>query len=87
MAHTALMSPSSILAVYGDITAETTLGRSAAAVGDKLRERGFELITARSAADGVSAILADPLIGCVTVDVDLDKCGGAEDVLVAFRAQ
>jgi hypothetical protein len=87
MARTAFMSPLSILAVYGDITAETTLGRSAVAVGDKLRERGFELVTARSAADGVSAILADPLISCVMVDFDLDKSGGAEDVLRAFRAR
>jgi hypothetical protein len=61
--HASVMSPLSILAVYGDITAETTLGRAAVAVGDKLRARGFEVITARSAADGVSAILADPLIG------------------------
>ena len=30
--------------------------------------------------------MADPLIGCVMVDVDLDKSGGAEDVLRAFRA-
>ena len=54
--------------------------------GEKLRARGFEVITARSVADGVSAIMADPLIGCVMVDVDLDKSGGAEDVLRAFRA-
>jgi arginine decarboxylase len=87
MAHATLMSPLSILAVYGDITSETTLGRSAVAVGDKLRAFGFEVITARSAPDGVSAILADPLIGCVMVDVDLDKSGGAEAVLRAFRAR
>jgi arginine decarboxylase len=87
MAHATLTSPLNILAVYGDITAETTSGRSAVAVGDKLRARGFEVITARSAADGVSAILADPLIGCVMVDVGLDKSGGAEEVLRAFRAR
>ena len=86
MAPATLMSPLSILTVYGDITAGTTLGRSAVAVGEKLRARGFEVITARSVADGVSAIMADPLIGCVMVDVDLDKSGGAEDVLRAFRA-
>ena len=43
MAPATLMSPLSILAVYGDITAGTTLGRSAVAVGEKLRERGFEV--------------------------------------------
>ena len=86
LAPATLMSPLSILTVYGDITAGTTLGRSAVAVGEKLRARGFEVITARSVADGVSAIMADPLIGCVMVDVDLDKSGGAEDVLRAFRA-
>jgi arginine decarboxylase len=85
--HASVMSPLSILAVYGDIIAETTLGRAAVAVGDKLRARGFEVVTARSAADGVSAILADPLIGCVMVDVDLDNSDGAEDVLRAFRAR
>jgi len=56
------MAPLSILAVSGDIARETTVGRSAVAVGDKLRALGFEVIRARSAADGVSAILSDPLM-------------------------
>ena len=70
MAHATLVAPLSILVVYGDIVRETTVGRSAIAVGDKLRALGFEVITARSAVYGVSAILADPLIGCVIIDVD-----------------
>src|SRR6187551_840208 len=86
MTRDVLTSPFSVLAVYGDIRAETTLGRAAVAVADKLRARGFEVISARSAADGVAAIQSDPLTGCVIVDVDLDEFGGAEEVLRAFRA-
>ena len=87
MAHAALMSPLSILAVFGDIQVGTTLQRSGIALVEKLRERGFEVIPARSAADGASAIWSDPLIGSVIVDADLDQSGGAETVLRAFRAR
>jgi arginine/lysine/ornithine decarboxylase len=74
-----------VLVVYGDIAEGTTLARSGRALVDKLRERGFEVISARSAADGVAAIQSDPLIGCVLVDVDLDESDGAASVLDAFR--
>ena len=87
MAHAALMSPLSILAVFGDIEVGTTLQRSGIALVEKLRERGFEVIPARSADDGASAIRSDPLIGAVIVDADLDQSGGAETVLRAFRAR
>ena len=87
MAHTALMSPLSILLVYGDIPAETTLARSGIALIEKLQERGFEVTRTRSAADGEAAIRSDPLIGAVIVDADLDRSGGAETVLRAFRAR
>jgi arginine decarboxylase len=87
MARTAIMSPLSILAVFGDIQAGTTLQRCGMALVDKLRERGFEVVPARSAADGASAIRSDPLIGAVIVDADLDPSGGAEAVLREFRAR
>ena len=87
MAHTALMSPLSILLVYGDIPAETTLARSGIALIEKLQERGFEVTRTRSAADAEAAIRSDPLIGAVIVDADLDRSGGAETVLRAFRAR
>ena len=87
MAHAALMSPLSILAVFGDIQVGTTLQRSGIALVEKLRERGFEVIPARSAEDGVSAIGSDPLIGSVIVHADLDQSDGAETVLRAFRAR
>ena len=48
MAHTALMSPLSILVVYGDIPAGTTLARSGIALIEKLQARGFEVIPARA---------------------------------------
>ena len=80
-------SPLSVLLVYGDIEARTTLGRSGAALIEKLRSSGLEVITARSAADGVAAIASDPLIGCAIVDVDLDRSGGADAVLRAFRSR
>jgi hypothetical protein len=56
------MSPLSILVVFGAIEAGTTLQRSGLALVEKLRERGFEVIPSRSAADGVAAIRSDPLI-------------------------
>ena len=84
MAHAALMSPLSILAVFGDLQVGTTVQRSGLALVERLRERGFEVVPARSAADGVSAIRSDPLIGAVIVDADLDQSGGAETVLRAF---
>ena len=87
MAHTALMSPLSILLVYGDIPAETTLARAGIGLIEKLQARGFEVTRARSAADGESAIRSDPLIGALIVDADLDRSGGAETVLRAFRAR
>ena len=87
MANAASTSPMSMLVVYGDIGAGTTLQRSGIALVEKLRERGFEVIPARSAADGASAIRSDPLIGAVIVDADLDDSGGAEAVLHAFRAR
>ena len=85
MAHAALMSPLSILAVFGDMQVGTTVQRSGIALVEKLRERGFEVLAARSAEDGVLAIRSDPLIGAVIVDADLDQSGGAETVLHAFR--
>src|SRR5512145_1974060 len=87
MAHAILMSPLSILAVFGDIQAGTTLQRSGLALVEKLREHGFEVVPARSAADGAAAIGSDPLIGALIVDADLDQSGGAEAVLRAFRAR
>ena len=60
MTHAALMSPLSILAVFGDVQLGTTLQRSGIALVEKLRERGFEVIPARSVADGASAIWSDP---------------------------
>ena len=87
MPHAALMSPLSILVVYGDIEAGTTLQRAGLALVEKLRARGFDVIPARSAEDGASAVRSDPLIGSVIVDADLDESGGAEAVLLAFRAR
>jgi arginine decarboxylase len=87
MANAAPTSPPSILVVYGDIAAGTTLQRSGIALVEKLRGRGFDVILARSANDGASAIRSDPLIGAVIVDADLDESGGAEAVLHAFRAR
>ncbi|MDQ6436570.1 Orn/Lys/Arg decarboxylase N-terminal domain-containing protein [Mesorhizobium sp. LHD-90] len=86
MAQTA-MSPLSILLAYGDIPSETTLARSGIALIEQLQARGFEVVRARSADDGESAIRADPLIGAVIVDADIDPSGGAETVLRAFRAR
>ena len=86
MPHNAPISPLSVLVVYGDIAAGTTLARSGAAMIEKLRARGYEVILARSAADAVAAIQSDPLTGCVIVDADLDHSEGAETVLRAFRA-
>ena len=85
MAHAALISPLSILAVFTEMQVGTTVQRSGLALVEKLRERGFEVLPARSAEDGVSAIRSDPLIGAVIVDADLDRSGGAETVLQAFR--
>ena len=85
MAHAALISPLSILAVFAEMQVGTTVQRSGLALVEKLRERGFEVLPARSAEDGVSAIRSDPLIGAVIVDADLDQSGGAETVLQAFR--
>ncbi len=87
MTHPGVQSPLSILVVYGDIAAGTTLARSGTDIGDRLRGRGFEVIVARSAADGAAAIRSDPLIGCVIVDADLDASAGAERVLREFRAR
>src|SRR4029453_14847427 len=67
--------------------AGTTLHRSGIALVEKLRERGFDVILARSSGDGASAIRSEPLIGAVIVDADLDDSGGAETVLLAFRAR
>ena len=87
MANAAPTSPLSILVVYGDIGAGTTLQRSGIALVERLQGRGFDVIRARSANDGASAIRSDPLIGAVIVDADLDESGGAEAVLHAFRAR
>ena len=81
-----LCHPLSILAVFGDMQVGTTVQRSGIALIEKLQARGFEVIRARSAADGKSAIRSDPLIGAVIVDADLDRSGGAETVLRTFRA-
>ena len=78
-------SPLSILVVYGDIAPGTTLARSGKALIEKLQANVFEVTLARSAADGAAAIRADPLLGCVLVDVDLDNSVGAEQVLRTFR--
>jgi len=87
MATTAALSPLSILVVYGDIGVGTTLARSGTALIEQLKARGFEVVGARSAADAVAAIHADPLTGCVLVDAGLDDSDGAERVLRAFRAR
>jgi arginine decarboxylase len=87
MPHAALRSPLSILVVFGEIGVGTTLQRSGLALVERLRARGFEVVPARSSADGVSAIRSDPLIGAVIVDADIDASGGAEVVLQAFRAR
>jgi len=84
MATTAALSPLSILVVYGDIGVGTTLARSGTALIEQLKARGFEVVGARSAADAVAAIHADPLTGCVLVDAGLDDSDGAERVLRAF---
>ncbi len=85
-ALTTLIAPLRILVAYGDIARETTLGRSGAALIEKLRARGFDTVPARSAEDGAAAIRSDPLIDCVLVDADLDASGGAETLLRTFRA-
>ena len=87
MMNTAPRSLMSILVVYGDIGAGTTLQRAGIALVEKLRGRSFDVILARSAGDAASAIRSDPLIGAVIVDADLDASGGAEAVLHAFRAR
>ncbi|WP_213959861.1 MULTISPECIES: Orn/Lys/Arg decarboxylase N-terminal domain-containing protein [unclassified Variovorax] len=87
MGHEVLTSQLTVLVVYGAIEAGTTLGRSGSALIEKLRTRGFNVISARSVDDGVSAIRSDPLIGCVIVDADLSESNGAEAVLKAFRAR
>ena len=76
-----------ILVVYGDVPAGSTVERAGLALVEKLRSHGFEVVTARSAADGVAAIQADPLIGSVLVGADVDSPGGAEQVLRAYRAR
>ena len=81
----AVKSPLSVLVVFGEIGAGTTLQRSGLALVERLRARGFDVIAARSAEDGAAAIRSDPLIGVVIVDADLDESGGAEAVLGAFR--
>jgi len=87
MTSTAPTSAMSILVVYGDIGAGTTLQRAGLALVEKLRGRGFDVIPARSAGDAASAIRSDPLIGAVIVDADLDESDGAEVVLHEFRAR
>ncbi|HEU5136225.1 MAG TPA: Orn/Lys/Arg decarboxylase N-terminal domain-containing protein [Steroidobacteraceae bacterium] len=77
----------SILVVYGNVAQGSTVGRAGAALVDKLHAHRFEVVTARSAADGIAAIHADPLIGSVLVGADVDAPGGAEQVLRAFRAR
>ena len=56
MTSTAPTSAMSILVVYGDIGAGTTLQRAGLALVEKLRGRGFDVIPARSAGDAASAI-------------------------------
>ena len=46
-----------ILIVYGDVSPGTTVERAGMALIERLRSHGFEVILARSAADGV----AEPL--------------------------
>ena len=77
----------SILVVYGDVPAGSTVERAGLALVEKLRSHGFEVVTARSAVDGEAAIHADPLIGSLLVGADVDAPGGAEKVLRAFRAR
>ena len=87
MAHAALMSPLSILAVFGDMQVGTTVQRSGIALVEKLRERGFEVACRPlGGRRRVRQFASDPLIGAVIVDADLDQSGGAETVLRAFRA-
>jgi arginine/lysine/ornithine decarboxylase len=81
------MSPLSILFVFGEIERATTLQRAGLEVVARLRERGFTVLAARSASDGIAAIRADPLIGAVLVDSELDDSGGAAAVLSAFRGR
>src|SRR5688572_11929608 len=85
MAEAAVRSLLNVLVVYGDIATGTTMARSGLALIEELRTRGFDVVAARTAADAAAAIRADPLIGCVIVDADLDAQDGAKKVLGAFR--
>ena len=85
MTGAARLGPLGVLVVYGDIAAGTTMARAGLALIAELRTRGLDVISARSATDGAAAIRADPLLGCIIVDADLDGTGGAEQVLRAFR--
>ncbi len=86
--HPAAILPLKVVVVYGEeIVAGTAVARAARALGDELRARGLEVILAQSAADGTSVVGADPLVGCLMVDVDLDQDDGAARVLRAFRGR
>ena len=86
MPSTLPTSALSILVVSPQLAPDTTLARAGIALVESLRGRGFEVILARSAVDGVAAIRSDPLIGAVIVGADLDATGGAEQVLHAYRS-
>lgn len=86
--HPAAILPLKVVVVHGEeIVAGTAVARAGRALGDELRSRNFEVIVAHSASDGMSVVAADPLIGCLMVDVDLDQEDGAACVLRAFRGR
>src|SRR5882672_4278573 len=86
--HVAAILPLTVVAVFGEeIVAGTAVARAGRALVDELHARSVEVILARSAADGISVVAADPLIGCLMVDIDLDQEDGAARVLRAFRSR
>src|SRR5882672_10308911 len=86
--HVAAILPLTVVAVFGEeIVAGTAVARAGRALVDELHARSVEVILARSAADGISVVAADPLIGCLMVDIDLDQEDGSARVLRAFRAR
>ena len=86
--HPAATLPLKVVAAYGEeIVTGTAVARAARALGDELRARGFEVVVARIADDGISVVASDPLIGSLMVDVDLDNEDGAARVLRAFRGR
>jgi hypothetical protein len=79
--HPAAVLSLKIVAVFGEeIVAGTAVARAGRHSATELRAQSFEVISARSAADAMSVVAADPLMGCLMVDVDLDTDDGAARV-------